>query len=114
MEIINNAIKRQQAGKNRKSELKFQLQKRKENLLITRQKDEFNFPELTSLEMKTLKEEIRKVHRKNRAKTFIFSCCILFVILIAVFVVKICKPKPQTALNDGLNAYRKIIPFLRG
>ncbi len=75
-------IKRQEADKFRKAELRARLKSQKENYLHTReQKDEFDFPEISPQEMKILKEKIRKDLKKQRIKSFIISCLLLTIIL---------------------------------
>ncbi len=70
-------IKRQQAAKNRKSELRFQLQKRKESFLSSKNINEFEFPAISNSEMKTLKQQIRKDLKKERIKNLIINLILL-------------------------------------
>lgn len=77
-------IKRQEAAKNRKSDLKYELQKRRESLLKGKPAQELEFPEISTAEMKILKEKIRKKYKADKIKNAIISI-LLFTLVVAVF-----------------------------
>ena len=75
-------IKRQEAAKNRKASLKYELQKRRESYFKGKPEQGLEFPEISTAEMNVLKEKIRKKHKANKIKNAIvsiltihFSCC---------------------------------------
>lgn len=75
-------IKRQEADKFRKAELRARLKSQKESYLHGHEhKDEFDFPEISPPEMKKLKERIRKDLKKQRIKSIIISSIILSIII---------------------------------
>tara|TARA_R110002073_G_scaffold8207_1_gene45707 strand:+ start:145402 stop:145692 length:291 start_codon:yes stop_codon:yes gene_type:complete len=80
-------IKRQEATKWRKAELRHQLQKRKEALIHKRtDQNEFNFPELSNSEMRKVKDQIRRDFKKERIKHIIYLSTVL-LIFISFFVI---------------------------
>lgn len=67
-------IKRQNADKYRKAEMRRELKKRKEDFLKNKgTASEFDFPELSKDEMGTIKAEIRSKMRKERIRNNILS-----------------------------------------
>ncbi len=77
-------IKRQEAAKNRKAALKYELKKRKENLIKEKYTQNLKFPEISNLEMTALKKEIRKKHKKDKIKNNVINL-IIFIIIISLF-----------------------------
>ena len=77
-------IRRQEAAKNRKAELKYELQKRKEGIINKKYNQSLEFPEISKLEMKILKKEIRKKHKRNRIKNALVNL-LLYSIIICFF-----------------------------
>ncbi len=77
-------IKRQEAAKRRKSSLKYDLQKRRESFLKNKATQKLEFPEISDSEMKTIKDEIRKKHKrewiKNVLINFLLLICSFFLI----------------------------------
>ena len=74
-------IKRQEAAKNRKAKLKFDLQKRKESYLKDNSGLELEFPNVTKDEMRTIKQDIRAKYKRKRIKNILLN----IFLLIAVF-----------------------------
>ena len=83
-------IKRQEAAKNRKTTLKYELQKRRESLLKGKPAQELEFPEISNAEMKILKEKIRKKYKADKIKNAIISI-LIFTLVVAVFYYIISK-----------------------
>lgn len=81
---LTSLIKKQEAAKNRKTSLKYELQKRRESLLKNKPSQELEFPEITNTEMKDLKEKIRKKYKEDKIKNTIINS-ILFLFVVAVF-----------------------------
>lgn len=64
---LTNLTKRQHNEKVRKAELRHKLQKRKESYITDKvSQNEFDFPELSRLEMNKIKKEIRKKMRTQK------------------------------------------------
>ncbi|MDT7832181.1 hypothetical protein RQM59_07295 [Flavobacteriaceae bacterium S356] len=82
-------IKRQEAAKFRKAVLRADLKNRKESYLQDAYtiKDEFNFPEVSELEMKKIKETIRRNYRRQRKIQFLFSITLLSAIVYVLFLI---------------------------
>jgi uncharacterized membrane protein (DUF106 family) len=79
-------IKRQEADKFRKAGLRSKLKSLKEGYLNAHEsKEEFDFPEISSVEMKILKDQIRKDLRKERIKEIIYYGAILITIVIGFY-----------------------------
>lgn len=79
-------IKRQEADKFRKAELRARLKSQRELYLHAHEaEDEFNFPKVSSIEMKKLKDQIRKDIRKENVKNILFYL-IIFIILLSVII----------------------------
>lgn len=74
-------IKRQEAAKNRKAKLKFDLQKRKESYLKDNSGLELEFPNVTKDEMRIIKQDIRAKYKRKRIKNILLN----IFLLIAVF-----------------------------
>lgn len=66
-------IKRQNANKYRKSELRYELQKKKESYLkdAYNTRESFEFPEISLDEMIVLKEEIRAKLKRDKIKNIL-------------------------------------------
>jgi hypothetical protein len=81
-------IKRQEAAKFRKAILRAELRSRKESHLqdVYNSKDEFDFPEISNVEMKKLKNEIRSKYRRERALLLLTTLMLLLLIVIAAFL----------------------------
>ncbi len=82
-------IKRQNAEKYRKAQLRYELQKKKEDFLSNQgHTNEFDFPEVSKLEMEKIKENIRADFRKQRIKNRLISAFILIgvIVFLAWFV----------------------------
>jgi hypothetical protein len=77
-------IKRQEAAKNRKSALKYELQKRRESYFKGKPEQGLEFPEISNTEMKILKEKIRKKYKADKIKNAIISI-LIFTFVVAVF-----------------------------
>ena len=75
-------IKRQESDKFRKTQLRVKLKNQKEGYLNANQaKDEFDFPKISSEEMKKLKNQIRKDLRKENVKNTLFLLVIFIIVL---------------------------------
>lgn len=75
-------IKRQEAAKWRKAELRRQLQKRKEGLIHERtDQNEFNFPKLSNSEMRKVKNQIRRDFKKEKIKHLIYLSTVLLIFI---------------------------------
>ena len=83
-------IKRQEAAKNRKAKLKYDLQKRKESFLNENPHQELAFPEISKEKLHALKQEIRKKHKKIRIKSILLNISLLlaFICLVFYFIYK--------------------------
>ncbi|WP_139059099.1 hypothetical protein [Polaribacter reichenbachii] len=82
-------IKKQEAAKNRKAALKYELQKRRESQLKKGNQTEIEFPEVSKEEMETLKDKIRKKYKAQRIKTVILDICLfIFVLLLFYFILR--------------------------
>ncbi|MEE9407483.1 MAG: hypothetical protein V3V28_05355 [Polaribacter sp.] len=79
-------IKRQEASKNRKAALRYELQKKKENY-FNNNTYELEFPKISNSEMKVLKQEIRKKYRNNKIKTIILNILILAFVLFLFYYI---------------------------
>jgi hypothetical protein len=77
-------IKRQEAAKNRKASLKYELQKRRESYFKGNPEQALEFPEISTAEMKVLKEKIRKKYKADKIKNVIINI-IIFTFVAAVF-----------------------------
>lgn len=80
-------IKRQNADKYRKAELRYKLQKKKEGFVhdaYDRDGNEFEFPEFSKAEMEAFKKEIRTEIKKQRLRNL--GTYFLVIILIISFV----------------------------
>ncbi|WP_439129452.1 hypothetical protein [Polaribacter sp.] len=84
-------IKRQEAAKNRKAVLKKALQEKKMSYLHVENKTEFGFPELSTVELKQLKNDIRKEIKKQRIKSIISSLILLISIISIVYFIFLFK-----------------------
>ncbi|MFY0604060.1 MAG: hypothetical protein JXQ93_08925 [Flavobacteriaceae bacterium] len=82
-------IKRQEAAKFRKAALRTELKNRKESYLhdVYDSKDEFEFPEVSELEMKRIKKEIRRKYKRQRNIHFLFSIMLLSAIIYVLFLI---------------------------
>lgn len=83
-------IKRQEAAKNRKATLKYELQKRKTSLLNGK-KNSLKFPEINADELEIIKSEIRKKYKREKIKSIILDIIILisgFLFLCYLFFYK--------------------------
>jgi hypothetical protein len=80
-------IKRQEAAKNRKSTLKYELQKRRESLFKDNVRQKLEFPEISNADMKILKEEIRKKHRTEKTKSIIINIIIFTFVLFLFYYI---------------------------
>lgn len=80
-------IKKQEAARNRKAALKYELQKRRESLLKDNAVQEMQFPKISTEEMKVLKAAIRKKYKADRIKNSIKNILLfVFVILLFYFI----------------------------
>ena len=87
---LSMLIKRQNADKNRKTKFRYELQKKREELLTTEIiEDSFSFPQLSEFEIKIKKDQIRAQIRKDKIRNnfisglmFMASC--LFVVWLIV------------------------------
>lgn len=77
-------IKRQEAEKNRKTKLKYELQKRREKLLSNSEK-KLKFPKVSDEEMGALKAKIRKKYKVTKIKSFVFNIVLLIAVLLLFF-----------------------------
>jgi uncharacterized protein (UPF0303 family) len=85
-------IKRQEAAKNRKTSLKFELQKRRESLFKDNVRQKLEFPEISNADMKILKEEIRKKYRTEKTKNIIINIIIFtFVLFLFYYIFRTIK-----------------------
>jgi hypothetical protein len=81
-------IKRQEADKFRKAELRSKLKNQKEGYLNAHEsKDEFNFPEISSVEMKKLKEKIRRDIRNEWIRSLVFLLLVLSIIIACIIYI---------------------------
>lgn len=81
-------VKRQQSEKFRKAQMRAKLKSRKESYLDAYDsKDEFDFPEISTIEMRKLKDQIRKDFRREKIKNvFYFLVSILLVSSLVIYV----------------------------
>jgi hypothetical protein len=77
-------MKRQNSDKHRKSKLRYDHQKRRENALSAYTDDSLIFPEVSKKEMEIIKKDIHKKLRKQRL--FNFFSYIMAIALIAAFL----------------------------
>ncbi|OAD40846.1 hypothetical protein [Polaribacter atrinae] len=85
---LTSLIKKQEAAKYRKSTLKYELQKRRESLLKDKPAQELEFPEISNIEMKILKEKIRKQYKADKIKNIIINILILtFVVAVFYYII---------------------------
>ena len=80
-------IKRQNAAKYRKAELRHKLQKKKEGFVhdaYDKEGNEFAFPEFTETQMNSFKKEVRTEIRRERLKSI--AVYFLVISLIIAFV----------------------------
>lgn len=84
---LSTLLKKQEAARNRKAALKYELQKRRESLLKDNAVQEMEFPEISAEEMKVLKAAIRKRYKADRIKNNIKNILLfVFVILLFYFI----------------------------
>jgi hypothetical protein len=84
--------KRQQAYKRRKAENRALYNKKKKSYIQSKtSNDEFNFPELTAVELKNIKKQIRKRIIKVRVTNFVLSSLLFFTILSGILYLFIKK-----------------------
>jgi transcription initiation factor IIF auxiliary subunit len=94
-------IKRQNASKYRKAELRYELQKRKESYV----KDAYDmdqtleFPELSAHEMNVLKQEIRTKLKKERRRNLLSYLLVITLILLFAFIMYALKWLPELLLR---------------
>jgi len=83
-------IKRQNAEKYRKADLRYELQKRKESYITDKEsQDEFDFPQLSRSEMNEIKEDIRKKIRTDKLKSsirYILAAIAAFLFITYLFM----------------------------
>lgn len=81
-------IKKQEANKFRKAELRSKLKSQREGYSNAHEsKDEFDFPKISSVEMKRLKSQIRKDFRKEKIKDVIYYGAIVITIVIGFYYI---------------------------
>ena len=76
-------IRRQQADKFRKSELRRKLQNKKESYIGNSLENELDFPKISNSEMKVLKNKIRNEYKKHKIRNFIVNS-LLFILALAI------------------------------
>lgn len=82
---LSMLIKRQQADKRRKAEIRAIYIKKKISYINTKKvKNKFNFPELTPIELKNLKKEIKKKIIRKRITSFILSTLLFILVLTGI------------------------------
>ena len=79
--------KKQEAAKNRKSTLKYELQKRKESLFKDNVRHKLEFPEISKTDMKILKEEIRKKYTTEKTKSIILNVLIFTLVMFLFYYI---------------------------
>ncbi|AUC23263.1 hypothetical protein BTO15_14685 [Polaribacter sejongensis] len=84
---LTTLIKKQEAAKNRKASLKYELQKRRESLLHSKPEQELEFPEISKTEMKILKEEIRKKYKAARIKNIAVNFFLIIFVLLIFYLI---------------------------
>ena len=83
-------IKRQNAAKYRKAELRYELQKKRESYVKDAydSSEELEFPEISSHEMNVLKREIQeKLKRERRKNIYSYGLAIGLIVLFLVVVI---------------------------
>ncbi|MFK8060235.1 MAG: hypothetical protein AB8B78_09110 [Polaribacter sp.] len=84
---LTSLIKRQEAAKNRKAALKYELQKRRESFLSEKTDQNLEFPEISDTEMKVLKEKIRKKYRVQKIRNGIINLTILALVFFLFYYI---------------------------
>ncbi|MDN3620133.1 hypothetical protein QWY81_11770 [Polaribacter undariae] len=84
---LTTLIKKQEAAKNRKVSLKYELQNRKEGFFTNSSRHELKFPEISKTEMKILKEEIRKKYKAARIKNIAVNFLIIIFVLLIFYLI---------------------------
>lgn len=83
-----NLIKKQDAAKNRKASLKYELQKRRARFLKNTSNQELEFPEISKAEMKIIKEKIRQNYKIEKIKNTIINILLLaFIVAIFYYII---------------------------
>ena len=82
-------IKKQEAAKNRKAALKYELQKRREVLLKGNDRKEMEFPEISKDDMTILKSAIRIKYKADQTKNIIIYILIFIIILFLISYIAI-------------------------
>lgn len=83
-----NLIKKQEAAKNRKASLKYELQKRRASFLKNKSNQELEFPEISKAEMKIIKEKIRQNYKVEKIKNTIINTLLLaFIVTIFYYII---------------------------
>lgn len=78
-------LKRQNADKYRKAQLRHELQKKRESFLSNQKvNSDVNFPEITRDQMEMIKQEIRSNLRKQRINSRLISALIFILVVILV------------------------------
>ena len=86
---ITNLTKRQHNEKVRKAEYRYEHQKRRESYAIPKESiDEFDFPELSKVELEKVKEEIRKKMKTQKLYDVLryFTRALFIAALLAVIL----------------------------
>lgn len=81
-------IKRQEAAKNRKSKLKYELQKRKESL-ISKNRYKLDFTHVSNSDLKKIKTQIRKKYRIENIKNIVINSILLLVSILIIYLIYI-------------------------
>ena len=86
--VATNLIKKQDAAKNRKASLKYELQKRRARFLKNKSNQELEFPEISKAEMKIIKEKIRQNYKIEKIKNTIINILLLtFIVAIFYYII---------------------------
>ncbi len=85
-------IKRQEADKFLKAQMRSKLKSQRELYLHTNEAEgEFDFPKISSIEMKRIKDQIRKDLRKEKIKNVLYyfvSFLIVFSVIVYIYLRK--------------------------
>jgi hypothetical protein len=86
---LSSLIKKQEAAKRRKASLKYDLQKRRDSFLKKKAIQKLEFPEISDSEMKTIKDEIRKKHKREWINNILVNLLLLICSFFLIYYVLI-------------------------
>lgn len=81
-------IKKQEAAKNRKAKLKYELQKRRESL-ISKNLNKLVFNEVSDSDLLEIKAQIRRKYRREKVKNTIVNIILLLISTVILYYIYI-------------------------